>query len=162
MAKPTQLRGQALLDAIEDGLRQLAKEKKNFIYNASELSRCVGCSRPTLDKKAAFIDEILRKIGGEKRISKDHPMMENLYTRIENLEIEKEKLKNELRALRTHHAKIYSALITNSVDMSVLIKPIVEDELIRHGKCVLCAGIVKENHSFQDNSKVISLADHKK
>jgi DNA repair ATPase RecN len=158
MTKNKQLRGQALLDAIEDCLRQLANEKENSVYNASELSRRVGCSRPTLDKKAEFIDEVLKKIGGEKRIKKDHPMMEHLYTRIESLEAEKEKLKKELSVLRAHHAKIYSTMYTNSVDVSVLIKPIVEDESIRHEKCILCSGTVKEDHSFQDNNKVIPLS----
>jgi hypothetical protein len=162
MAKKSQLRGQMLLDAIETCLRQLANEKENYVYNASELSRRVGCSRPTLDKKADFIDEVLNKIGGEKRIKKDHPMMEHLYTRIEHLEKEKDFLKKELSVLRAHHAKIYTVLYTNSVDVSVLIKPITEDESIKNGKCILCGTALKENSSFQDSNNVIQLTDHKK
>jgi len=161
MTKSTQLRGQALLAAIEICLRQLSSENKNYVYNASELSRRVGCSRPTLDKKSDFIDEILTKIGIEKRIKKDHPLVEHLYTRIDNLQAEKERLEKELNALRAHHAKMYSTLYMNSVDASILIKGVVEDESIKQGKCILCSALVADNHKFPENSKVINLSDHK-
>lgn len=161
MAKNIQLRGQSLLDAIEACLRQLADENEVYVYNASELARRVGCSRLTLGKKGEFIDEILSKIGGEKRIKKDHPMIEHLYTRIERLERDKEKLEKELSALRANHVKIYSKLYMSSADMAVLVKPVVEDESIRQGKCILCNGPVIENHSFHDNSKVMPLTNHK-
>lgn len=162
MDKIIQLRGQALLDSIEACLRQLANEKVDYVYNASELARHVGCSRPTLDKKGKFIDEILSKIGGEKRIKKDHPMIEHLYTSIESLDSDKENLKKEISALRADHVNIYSKLYMNSVDISILIKPILEGESIRHGKCILCNCPVVENHSSQDNSKVINITTHKK
>lgn len=161
MAKNIQLRGQSLLDAIEAGLRQLADENEDYVYNESELSRCVGCSRPTLGKKGKFIDEILSKIGGEKRIKKDHPVIEHLYTSINSLEADKDNLKKELSALRENHAKIYSKLYMNSINMAILIKPTVEDESIRHGKCILCNCPVIENHSSQDNSKVINITNDK-
>jgi|APLak6261672214_1056088.scaffolds.fasta_scaffold00239_5 hypothetical protein len=162
MNNKIQLRGQALLNAIEACLRQLANEKENYVYNESELSRLVGCSRPTLDKKTEFIDEVLIKIGVEKRIKKDHPLMEHLYTRIDNLEADKEKLKKELVALRVHHVKLYSTLYMNSVDMAVLVKPTVEDESIRRGKCILCNSTIKEIHNFKDNTTIIYMTDHKK
>jgi len=122
LTKNTQLRGQALLDKVESCLKQLSSEKEGYIYNASELSRAVGCSRPTLNKHTEFIDKILNKINAGKRIKKDHPLVEHLHTRIDHLELEKEALGKELNALRTHHAKIYSVLYMNSVDGAILIK----------------------------------------
>lgn len=155
--KKPQLRGQQLLDAIESSLRLLSSENKNYVYNASELSRQVGCSRPTLDKKKEFIDEVLEKIGVEKRIKKDHPLIEHLYTRISKLETEKETLKNELNVLRVHHAKIYSTLYMHSVDVTVLIKGVVEDESVKYGKCILCDGDVNVEYKFPDKNTVIPL-----
>lgn len=162
MAKTTQLRGQALLNAIESALRQLASEKEDYIYNESELSRRVGCSRPTLDKKTEFIDEVLKQIGAEKRIKKDHPLVEHLYTRIDKLESEKEELKRELNALRSDHANIYATLHRHSVDMSFLIKPIVANESTNKGKCILCSGDLVEAKKAQKENKVVSITSHKK
>lgn len=162
MSKQKQLRGQALLDAIEAALRRLANEKDNYIYNESELSRLVGCSRPTLDTKSEFIEEVLKKIGAEKRINKNHPIVAHLDTRISNLENENEQLKKELAALRSHHAKIFSLLYLHSMDMSILVRPIVENECLVKGKCILCDSDVRENHSFPRDNKVIQLSDHKK
>ncbi len=163
MTKTTQLRGQALLIAIESALRQLASEKEDYIYNESELSRRVGCSRPTLDKKSEFIDEVLKQIGAEKRIKKDHPLVEHLYTRIDKLESEKEDLKKELNALRSDHANIYTTLHRHSADMSFLIKPIVANESSNKGKCILCGGdLVEAKKAAQKENKVVSLANHKK
>lgn len=162
MNKKKQLRGQALLNAIEQALLDLTTENDKYVYNESELSRRVGCSRPTLDKHAEFIDSVLTKIGAEKRLKKDHPLMAHLYTRIENLESENDQLQKELLALRSHHAKIYSLLFSHSVDMSIFVRPIVENQSIVKGKCILCDSVVKENHIFPRDNKVIQLSDHKK
>lgn len=161
MSDKLQIRGQALLSAIENGLRKLSSEKENYVYNSSELSRLIGCSRPTLNKKAKFIDEVLSKIGAEKRIKKDHPMMEHLYTKINFLEEEKVKLTKELNALRQHHAEIYSRLYIHSIGASILFKNIVEAETISAGKCILCDSPIKEGHSFPDNSVIVNMINYK-
>ncbi len=157
----TQLRGQALLDKIESCLKQLSSEKEAYLYNASELSRAVGCSRPTLNKHTEFIDKILNKINAGKRIKKDHPLVEHLHTSIYHLELEKEALEKELNALRTHHAKIYSVLYMNSVDIAILIKEDIEDESVKYGKCILCDSLVADDHEFPKDGTVIHLSDHK-
>jgi len=161
MTKNPQLRGQKLLDAIEICLRQLAGEKDGYVYNASELARRVGCSRPTLDSKAEFIDGVLIKIGAEKRLKREHPLIEHLHTRIERLEDEKQMLKRELDALREHHAQIYSTLYRQSVDAAVLIKPIVEAESIGKEKCILCGQALIDGHQFPVKNSVIDLTDRK-
>lgn len=161
LTKNTQLRGQALLDKIERCLKQLSSEKKGYIYNASELSRSVGCSRPTLNKHTEFIDKILNKINAGKRIKKDHPLVEHLYTRIDSLEAEKERLEKELNALRLNHANIYSTLYVNSVDVAILIKGTVEEESVKHGKCILCDSLAADDHEFPKDDTVIHLSDHK-
>lgn len=160
--KKPQLRGQKLLDVIELCLRQLAHEDDSYVYNASELSRRVGCSRPTLDSKSEFIDSILNKLGAEKRLKKDHPVLEHFHIRIERLESEKMALEKELDALRENHAEVYSILYMQSVDASVLIKPIVEGESVIQGKCILCSQAVNESHRFHSSSSVTHLTGVKK
>lgn len=160
--KKPQLRGQKLLDMIELCLRELAHENNNYVYNASELSRRVGCSRPTLDSKSEFIDNVLNKLGAEKRLKKDHPVLEHFHIRIERLENEKKALEKELDALRVNHARVYSTLYMASVDASVLIKPIVEGESVIRGKCILCDQTVNENHKFHSGSSVTHLTGLKK
>ncbi len=162
MAKKPQLRGQKLLDVIEACIRQLAAEKERYVYNASELARLVGCSRPTLNAKADFIDEVLTKIGAEKRRQSEHPLLEQLRERIEDLEADKKTLKKELSALRKNHAKIYSTLLNESVDASLLIKPIVKDESLKLGKCTLCSQKLSEGHKYSSKSTVVHLDDHRK
>jgi hypothetical protein len=161
MSDYKQLRGQALLDLIESSLRKLASGKENYIYNASELSRLTGCSRPTLAKKEAFIDEVLNKIGAEKRIKKDHPMMEHLYSKIKSLEDDNARLTKELTALRQNHVAIYSKLYIHSIGSSVLFKNIIEAETISNGKCILCDTPIKEGHHFPDNSTIVNMIDYK-
>jgi len=161
MIKSPQLRGQKLLDAIEVCLRQLAGEKDNYVYNASELSRRIGCSRPTLDNKAEFIDDVLTRIGAEKRLKREHPLIEHLHTRIDRLEREKDLLRRELEALRTHHVEIYSTLYMQSVDAAALIKPVVEAESVRKEECILCGQALTGDHPFPVKSSIIHLADRK-
>jgi len=161
MTKNPQLRGQKLLDALEICLRQLAGEKESYVYNASELARRVGCSRPTLDNKAEFIDSVLTKLGAEKRLKREHPLIEHLHTRIERLEDEKQILKRELDALREHHAQIYSTLYMQSVDAAVLIKPVVEGESIGREGCILCGQALTGDHQFPAKNSVVRLVDCK-
>ena len=162
MVDKPQLRGKKLLDAIEVSLRQLAREKENYVYNASELSRRVGCSRPTLDSKAEFIDKVLTKLGAEKRLKKDHPLFEHLYTRIEQLETDKKILEKELNALREHHVQIYSTLYMQSVDVALLVQPFVRKESVKKGKCILCDQAITDKNDFGKKNTVINIDDHKK
>ncbi len=161
MPDKTQLRGQKLLDAIEACIRQLASENERYVYNASEVARLVGCSRPTLNAKTEFIDKVLNKIGAEKRLRSEHPLLEQFRSRIEDLESENKSLVKELDALRKHHAEIYSILLNNSLDASILAKHLVEDESLKRGKCILCNQKVATDHSFPSKSHVIQLDDHR-
>lgn len=162
MGKKPQLRGQKLLDAIELCLKTLASEKENYVYNASELARRVGCSRPSLGSKAKFIDDVLNRIGAEKRLKRDHPLLEHLHTRIEYLENKNSALEKELRILRMHHAEIYTAMYMESVDAAALIRPVVHDESLRAGECILCGHTLPEGFAFPAKSSVIQLSDHRK
>ncbi len=162
MAKKPQLRGQKLLDVIEACIKQLASENEGYVYNASELARLVGCSRPTLNAKADFIDEILTKIGAEKRRQSEHPLLEQFRERIEDLESDRKALENELSALCKNHAKIYSTLLNESVDASLLIKPIVEDESLTLGRCILCSQKLSEDHKYPIKGTIVHLDDHRK
>ncbi len=162
MARKCQLRGQKLLNEIEAGLKYLANKKEKYTYNASELSRHIGCSRPTLNQKASFIDEVLIKIGAEKRLKKTHPSLVHLNAKIDQIENENATLKDELNALRIHHANIYSALYMESVDASILIKPIVKKESIMQGKCILCGEDTQNEQIQKNNLKIIHLHNHQK
>jgi len=161
VSKKPQIRGKKLLDAIKISLRQLASENDSYVYNASELARRVGCSRPTLDSKAEFIDEILNKLGAEKRLKRDHPLLEHMYTRIERLEDDKKTLNMELEALREHHAQIYSILYMHSVDAAILLKQVVQAESTANEECILCGQGLKNSHKYPERNSVINLADHK-
>lgn len=161
MTKKPQLRGQNLLDAIEICLRQLANGNEKYVYNASELARFVGCSRPTLDSKAEFIDKVLTKLGAEKRLKSDHPLIEQFHTRIEYLEAEKKALEKELHALRVHHASIYSTLYLESVNAAVLIKPIIQDESVAAGGCILCGHTLSADFEFPASKSVVRLDDYR-
>ena len=161
-SKRPQLRGQDLLNAIESCIRDLSSQKDNYVYNASEISRLTGCSRPTLNAKAVFIDGVLDKIGAEKRLRNTSPQIEQLYVKINKLEAEKTMLETELNILRKNHAQIYSTLLNHSVDVSVLIAPIVKDESLKQGVCMLCEQPLSSDHVPPATSAVVLLSDHLK
>ena len=161
-SKRPQLRGQDLLNAIENCMRDLSSKKDNYVYNASEIARLTGCSRPTLNAKADFIDSVLDKIGVERRLKSTNPQLERLHVKINKLEAENTKLERELQSLRENHAGIYSTLLNHSVDASVLIAPIVQDESLKQGACVLCKQPVSSDHTVSTTSTVVQLIDHTK
>lgn len=154
MTKTPQLRGQNLLDAIEKALKELADRNEKFVYNASELARTVGCSRPTLNSKQDFIDKVLNEIGAAKRLNREHPLVEQLNIRIEDLESKNKVLEDELEALRRNHAEIFTRLYRYSGDMACLIKPIAKSESIENGQCILCSQNVSKNTKFEASNVV--------
>lgn len=157
MSKSGQLRGQNLLDAIEKALIDLSDADSKYIYNASELARKVGCSRPTLNSKKEFINSVLTKIGAARRLKREHPVIEQLHIKIEQLEAEKQVLEGDLNSLRQNHAEIYTRLYRYSSDMSVLIKPIAEQESISEEKCILCGQKVDKDHKFDSPTNIVDL-----
>lgn len=137
-----QLRGESLKNAIRDGIILLAKKakegRKKYIFNASELTRTIKVSRPSLAKHADVIDEILAKLKSEKRERTGQATFEHLRAIIEKLVNEKDKQRKEIDTMRKHHVDIYSILLESSSSLSCLIKPIVREAYIREGKCIIC------------------------
>ncbi|TCS40085.1 hypothetical protein [Reinekea marinisedimentorum] len=158
MSKVVQLRGQNLLDAIEKALIDLSDSDQKYVYNASELARKIGCSRPTLNSKKEFIDSVLEKIGAAKRLKREHPLLEQLHMKIEKLEAEKKALEEDLNALRQNHADIFTRLYRHSSEMSALIRPIAENDSIAAGKCILCSQSIDEGIDFKNRSTVFSIS----
>jgi len=155
MIKKKQLRGDKLLKAIDDSLRNLAKDNENYVYNASELSRIVGCSRPTLDSKQEHIEKVLEEVGAIKRTKYEHPVVEQMSNKIQSLENENSSLLKKLEAFRRHHIDIYSNLYTHSADVAYLLQPILESEAISTKQCLLCGQEINEFHSFPKENKII-------
>lgn len=134
----TQLRGKQLEDAIKDGILSLAKGKKEFKLNQTELAKVVNTSRATLNKYRDFIETVLSKIKASKRESNGSVAFQQMEMKVERLEKQKAALKKENDALRKNHLEIYGSLMLHSVKASKLIEPIIYDELNESGKCYAC------------------------
>ena len=159
MTKKKQLRGEALKSGIELCLTQLADDNEKYVYNASELSKRVGCSRTTLNKYQDFIDEVLGRMNAEKRLKRDHPLLEQYQYRIEQLEADNKELQMELNALREHHASIYTTLQMQSVDAALLLRPVVQNESRKAKSCILCGHALPVDFEYPQSDSVVQLDD---
>lgn len=144
MTAKLKLRGKKLEQAIRDGIKTLASQNDNYIYNASELSKFIGTSRVSLNKYRNIIDEVLYVLKAEKRTSTGSMLNEQLLMKIERLELENQNLKKSLASFRGHHVELYQRLYMNSYDMSQLIRPVLVQESIETKNCILCNSEIKQ------------------
>jgi len=140
---PKQLRGDKLLNSIREGIEYLGKKHEQYVYNGSELSRHIGVSRVTLNRYRSYIDEVLDGLGSERRLSNGTMTLEHLYQRAEKLEARCSRQATQIKQLLRHHLEIYECLASHSVDVSVLVRNILDSELQEIKKCPLCGSDTK-------------------
>ncbi|MDA8428099.1 MAG: hypothetical protein M0T70_02480 [Geobacteraceae bacterium] len=159
-----QLRGEKLQAVIKEGLIKLATEcgTRRYVYNASELSKEIGVSRPTLQKHEVYIDSVLKEISAERKLTKGSALIDILRAKVDRLSDEKEKLVNELDVLRRNHSKIYESLYYRSIDLAPLVKKIVRVESKTTGRCILCNQPIDTSNLPEPGAKVLPIAKAKK
>jgi hypothetical protein len=159
-----QLRGDEIDEAIENGIRRLAKKAGDkYTYNGSQLSREIGISRLTLTRRTAIVEKVLKSVNAEIRVKKGFSLVNQMGKKIERLEKRNNSLKKEYSGVLNHHAAIYSRLFVSSKELADLIKPILQREIASLGHCILCnSKIAKDSESEAGNVRSIDTARNKR
>lgn len=156
------LRGDNVVNAIRTGITNLAAMAgKGYKYNASELSRLTGISRPTLQKYSEVVDDVLKEIAANHRKIKGQIVTEQLRDKIARIEEENALLKRELETLRRHHANIYSKLYNRMQSIAPLVKSELALEAVEDGRCIFCNQEVDET-TFTERKKVVNFSSRRK
>ena len=122
-----QLRGEELKKAIRKGIERLSAERgASYVFNATELAKHIGTSRVTLNNYRYFIDDVLEGIKAQRRKSNNEGLVAKLRQKVGLLENENANLKEQLQALREHHAAIYDAIYAHSVEGSTILQALPE------------------------------------
>jgi len=151
----SQARGEKVKEIIRTGLGQLAAAAKGkYVYNMSELARLTGLSRSTLYKHEEFVNEVLKEMSADRRFAKGQAVLEFMRGKVERLEGEKIILKKEVEALRQCHAAIFEKLYDESVKSADLIRPVLKQESLASGRCILCGQEV-DNSTFPTGGKKV-------
>jgi hypothetical protein len=155
-------RGEKVKELIRDGLRKLAAEAEDgkYTYSASQLSKLIGISRPTLYKYEEYVDEVLKEISADKKFAKGTAVIEFMRGKVARLEAEKQQLKKEVDALRQHHVDIYEALHYQSANLAPLVRPTAVQESKESGRCILCKQEVDEK-TLPRPRKVVKIAERR-
>ena len=152
-----QLRGEKLKNAIREGIYALAdkteKSGKKYVYKASELTQLIGTSRVTLGAYSDFVDEVLTQLKAEKRVRTGKVLQQQLIDKIERLEADKKALEKEVNTLRSHHAEIYTRLLSSSKDIAILVASYVET--VKDGKCLACNSVVGESKPIEPENVIL-------
>ncbi|MEE4246976.1 MAG: hypothetical protein V2I33_16305 [Kangiellaceae bacterium] len=154
MSENKQLRGEALLQRIESIIRkqclEARKSGKNYIYNATSVSKEVPTTRVTLNKHGEFIQKVLNSLKAERRSSSGQAIVDALRDKIEDLKDEITKKDEMISALRRHHIAIFETLHANSIIGKELIRPILEVESDEADECILCGPSTKQDPTVID------------
>jgi hypothetical protein len=143
--KSKQLRGEALKSRIVDAIHEYVSEQREVIdpkrISMKSIAAFVPCSRTTLLKYDDIVSNTLRDIGLRLARRTGEARSVALSDRVDFLRKQNEELKNELDALRIHHAKIYGQLYKNLEPMAALVKDEAGKILTRDGRCCLCGSV---------------------
>jgi len=110
-------RGKELKKLINEGIKYLASQNRDYRYNASELARHINTSRVTLNKYSDYINEILEEIKVERKGSAGNGIVHHLLDRIEILEQENKELKQECDYLKGDYIEIFKKMYENSENL---------------------------------------------
>ena len=110
-------RGKELKKLINEGIKYLASQNRDYRYNASELARHINTSRVTLNKYSDYINEILGEIKVERKGSAGNGIVHHLLDRIEILEQENKELKQECDYLKGDYIEIFKKMYENSENL---------------------------------------------
>lgn len=156
-----QLRGDALASRIKDVIRDLsaeaAKSGRPFVYNASQVARLIPASRTTLRRYDRIVSTTLQSMKAGRRKSSDESQSARYQKDNERLKRRLEELERALIAVRRHHVAIYRQFHLYSVDVTPMIRPIIEAECNEDGHCIFCGSEWRERASTGNN--VIHLKD---
>ena len=137
-----QLRGKALLARIEAVIKELAhqvqKNGKEYIYNATKIAELVPTTRKTLLKHDEFVEGVIADLSARRRMRTGEATFEFLRDQIESLREKIAEKEHIINQLRSHHVEIFEQLHAYSVRGEALIRPILEDESLEAGYCILC------------------------
>lgn len=158
-----QLRGEALCARIRDVITELAAdaaaEKRPFVYNASLVAARVPASRTTLRRYEDVISAVLKKLKAGRRASDGESTLAKLTADNERLRQRQIALEQEVTSLRRHHVEIYRQFQLYSVDVTPLIRPILDAQCQEAGHCGFCGSVWPETLAAKSN--VVALKDRK-
>lgn len=150
-----QLRGDALASRIRDVILELAAEAaeqgSRYVYNASKTAKRVPASRTTLQRYDHVVAATVQSIRAGRRTSSGEAIVEKLRADNARLQERQNELQREVLALRRHHIAIYRQFQLHSVDVALLIRPVIEQECIDAGHCTLCGASRSADESQESN-----------
>ena len=156
-----QLRGDDLSARIKEVIvlldAEAAREKRAFVYNASKVAALVPASRTTLRRYEPLISSVLQSLKAGRRSSTGEGVLAKLIEDNQRLQRRQTELERELTAIRRHHVAIYRQFQLYSVDVTPLIRPIVESECREAGHCTFCGSEWQEGMAVKSN--VVPLRD---
>ena len=119
-----QLRGNKLKThlrtVIEADVADSSAKRIPYKYGAKRVADAAGCSRTTLLKHAAFVEQVLADLNGGPRSSYGASRIRDLQTRIEKLEERLATRDAEVAGLRAERFELYDRLLRGGVDISLL------------------------------------------
>lgn len=156
-----QLRGDALArrikEVIKDSSAEAAKNGRPFVYNASKVAKLVPASRTTLRRYDRVISAALQSLKAGRRSSSGEARSASDRAEVERLRHRLSELERELIAIRRHHVMIYRQFQLYSVDVTPMIRPIIETECREADHCTFCGSQWREEASAESN--VVRLKD---
>lgn len=133
------VRGDQVKELIANGIRKLASAAgREYVFNATELSRFTGVSRPTIYSHSELVDKVLEEVKAQRKLTNGEASAVFLREKVEKVKGESLAFRQELDVLRRHHADIYERLYRASVRLVALIAPEYRSMSLRDGSCVLC------------------------
>ena len=128
-----------------------------FVYNASKVAKLIPASRTTLRRYDRVVCLTLQSLKAGRRSSSGEARSASDRAKIEQLRSRLIELERELIAVRRHHVAIYRQFQLYSVDVTPMIRPIIETECREAGHCTFCGSKWREEAST--NSNVVPIED---
>jgi hypothetical protein len=159
--RTTQLRGELLEKRIEVVMRDLAaeakKDRRQYVYNASEVARIVPTTRRTLAKHGNLVVKVLQDLKSDRRKVSGEATVGRLLDQVTYLKAQLEIRERIIDGLRSHHIEIYKRFHEHSLDAELLVRPILEKECIEAGECMFCGTKVDSAAALERLGNVIAM-----
>jgi hypothetical protein len=150
-----QLRGDMLVCRIKKVIEDLSAEASDngrpFVYNASKIAKLIPVSRTTLRRYDSIVSSTLQSLKAGRRSSSGEVRSANDRAEVERLRRRLKELERELTALQRHHVAIYRQFQLYSVDVTPMIRPIIETECSEAGHCTFCGSEWREGAAANGN-----------
>lgn len=158
MGSPVQLRGDVLKSRISDIIEQVARDgvglDKRGMVSMSLLAKMIPCLKTTLYKHVEFVQRTISLYSLQASQRDGSKKWENSRALIDRQAAEIFRLKNELNALRLHHANLYAKLLRSSFELRELVADAATDSSLKDKKCIFCGA---EGDGCLPSSKVHKL-----